>query len=478
MKKKLIAVAIASVVVSAFVSTPVRADELSDLKAQIESLSKRFAELENKQAQAPAAAPAVHSAKPVLAMTTDQEGVTMNPDDSAIIQYGNGTSSLKVYGLIEGTLSNVDHQTQNGGRTTGYQTAWFSGNRLGFDAQHALKFGESIGMPDLKAIMKIESEFELPTGGMDTAGNMWNRDAWVGFYADNLGKLTFGRQNTLTRDFTNNWGDPYGAAATTLKEGGYSNVNNFKQFIFYSGGPNGTRNNSAVEWKKRYGDHVVVGLGYTFGSGGNGGSSDPGTGGSTPGDQSKGTGQAASLAFNKIDLGPAVANFNVSYDRANITDLVHQSELIGGNLSFGALRFNAGFVHYTAKQGVNNSMGTRTDISWTTSVSYLLGQTDFALGYQQMKGNHVGSNGTGTNVRNPFFDTALVTQVTDGGKNTIYGSIMFHADKQLDVYLAADHFTTTGGWIVGDAQGNGMQYGAGQSYKGTTELVTGVRYKF
>ena len=137
------------------------------------------------------------------------------------------------------------------------QVAWFSGNRLGFDADHALAIGDQIGLPGLKVISKLETEFELPTGDMDTSDVFFNRDAWMGFYSDDLGKITIGRQNTLTRDFTANWGDPYGGADVGLKEGGYSNVNNFKQFIFYSGGANGTRLNSAIEWKKKFGEHIV-----------------------------------------------------------------------------------------------------------------------------------------------------------------------------------------------------------------------------
>ena len=81
-------------------------------------------------------------------------------------------------------------------------------------------------------ISRRETEFELPTGDMDTADVFFNRDAWMGFCSDDLGKPTFGRQNTLTRDFTQTWGDAYGTADVGLKEGGCSNVNNFKQFIY------------------------------------------------------------------------------------------------------------------------------------------------------------------------------------------------------------------------------------------------------
>ena len=181
------------------------------------------------------------------------------------------------------------------------QVAWFSGNRLGFDADHALAIGEQIGLPGLKVISKLETEFELPTGDMDTSDVFFNRDAWMGFYSDDLGKITIGRQNTLTRDFTASWGDPYGGADVGLKEGGYSNVNNFKQFIFYSGGANGTRLNSAIEWKKKFGDHIVGGLGFAFGSQGAGGSGDVGNGGSTPGDFKKGQTQEASIAMNSLE---------------------------------------------------------------------------------------------------------------------------------------------------------------------------------
>ncbi|MDR3426534.1 MULTISPECIES: porin [Silvimonas] len=474
-----------------YASAPAFADQISDLKAEIAAQKKQSADqqakldaLEKKldatiQSQQQAA-PAVSQRsqdKPSLALTTDQEGVKIKSDDSALMLYNNGTSSLRIYGLVEGTLSYANHQTESGGNATGYQTAWFSGNRLGFDASHALGFGESLGMPDLKVISKLETEFELPTGNMDTENVLFNRDAWMGVYSDSLGKITLGRQNTLTRDFTQNWGDPYGSASTTLKEGGYSNVNNFKQLIFYSGGPDGTRSNSAIEWKKRFGDHIVAGLGYTFGSGGSGGSGDVGNGGSTPGDFTKGTGQAASIAYNKLQLGDAVVNANVSYDRANINELIHQSELVGGNIAYGRFRVNAGYLHYTAQQGDNNSAGTRSDNAWTISGTYTFGPTEYALGYQQTRGTHSGLNAAGK-VINPYGNTEGVTATADGGKNAVYGSIMYHADKQFDLYVAADYFTTTGDWVLGDAQGNGMLYGTGQAYKGTVEVATGARYKF
>ncbi len=484
------AVALAVAAALPLASLNARADDVSDLKALVQQLSKRISDLENDRGtsakriselesqvaaskKVAAVAPAV-AAAPVPghpALSTDVSGVPIDPAASANLVYSRGNSSMTIYGLIEPTISYANHATPTGGTVTGYQTSWFSGNRLGFDLQHVLD-----GSSGLKVISKLESEFELPTGNMDTAEVFWNRDAWAGLYSDDLGKLTFGRQNTLTRDFTNNWGDPYGAAETSLREGGYSNVNNFKQLIFYSGGPNGTRYNSAIEWKKKWGDNWVTGLAYKFGSGGPGGSGDVGNGGSVPGDFSNGTAQAASVAYNRLDLGGAKMNLNASYDRGNVSHLIQQSWLVGGNITSGAFRFNAGYIHFTAQQGVDNSAGTRTDNSWTTSGSYLAGKTEFALGYQEMKGNHAGFSGGGTTL-NPFGNTAGVTAVGDGAKKSLYGSVMYHWDRQLDLYVAADYFKMSGDWVVGDAQGTG-HFGKGQPSDSQTEIAIGGRFKF
>src|SRR6202007_613089 len=177
-----------------------------------------------------------------------------------------------------------------------------------------------------------------------------------------------GRQNNRPRDFTATWGDPYGSADVSLKEGGYSNVNNFKQFIFYSGGANGTRLNSAIEWKKKFGPHVVAGLGFAFGSQGAGGSGDVGNGGSTPGDFKKGQTQEASIALNALPVGPGLPSGTLCAARATANNRIHQSELVGGNYRIGMFRVNGGYAHYTAEQGPGNGVGTRTDNSWTVSM--------------------------------------------------------------------------------------------------------------
>jgi predicted porin len=418
------------------------------------------------------------------ALKTDVNGNKLGFFSRPVMLYDDGNTAVHFYGLVEATLGYATNQTDHGNTTFGFQTSWFSGNRYGFDMDHALAFGDQMGLPGLKVISKLEGEFESQNGSFDTNNGIFNRDCWIGLYSEDLGKLTFGRQNTLTRDFTQTWGDAYGTQDVTLKEGGFSNVNNFKQFIFYSAAPGGTRSDSAIVWKKKVGAHVVLGLGYGFSYQGAGGSADPGVGGAIPGKQGIGSSQEASFAYNQLAIGSGKLSFNANYNRGNKSDptetfsLVHQAELIGGDFVIGNFKVNGGYVHYTAEQGRDNSAGTRTDNSWTVSGSVKADRTEFALGYVKMAGKHAGVNGAGK-VINPFLgDTSGVTTVVDGNKGTIFGSIMYHADVNTDFYIAADSMKVGGDWAVGDAQGNESAYGKGQKYDSELELALGIRFKF
>ncbi|HEX8957569.1 MAG TPA: hypothetical protein VF798_14910, partial [Burkholderiaceae bacterium] len=324
------------------------------------------------------------------------------------------------------------------------------------------------------------------------------------FYSPDLGKLTLGRQNTLTRDFTQTWGDPYGTPDVTLKEGGYTNVNNFKQLIWYSGGGGGTRFDSAAVWKKKLDDHWVVGLGHSFGFQGAGGSGalgagvpdlgyvNDGQGGPVPGDPKNSAANEISIAYNGLKLGTAKADFNVSYNEVNIDDLPESSILVGGNLVFdNGFRINTGYIHYTAEQGVNNSAGTRTDNAYTLSGSFTSDKMIYAAGYQSVRINHagfIGANGTGGINILPFISyipalsplNAVASNVASGNKNTLYGSIVYRYDRQTDMYLAADYAKATGGISIPDAEGNGTNL-SGNPALGVDhelEVALGVRYKF
>jgi hypothetical protein len=163
-----------------------------------------------------------------------------------------------------------------------------------------------------------------------------------------------------------------------------------------------------------------------------------------------------------------------------VSDLIHQSELLGGNIKYGYFRLNVGYIHYTAQQGFDNRAGTRTDNSWTTSMSFIPGgRMEYDIGFQEMNGDHAGYSTTGSHLTlSPFADTSLVTAFANGGKNTLYGSVIFHADKQTLVYLVSDYMRVKGGWRISDALGNGGAFGASGAADSEVEVGIGAQYKF
>ena len=530
------------------------ADDMSDMKAQIQIQNQKIQELQKMlesmkaagMTATPAAAPATSATtsatiQPAVAAAISAptakmpESLRYDQDGSAIIDqypegltiFDNNKTRLKIYGLVEPTLSHVTGQTVSdipygkgasqslpaGGKpagshasTFGFQTSWFSGNRLGFDIEHDL--GNIWGLTNLKAISKLETEFELPSGSFDTSNTLFNRDAWMGLYSPELGKLTFGRQNTLTRDFTQTWGDPYGTAEVNLREGGYSNVNNFKQIIFYSGSGSSTRMDSAVVWKKKIGDHWLVGLAHSFGFEGAGGSgglgpgelygsvtpgyTGGGTGGPVPGDPKNGATNEASVAYNGLEIGGgAKLNVNYSYNTVSADDLTQTANLLGGNIVFNDIfRLNAGYIKYVAQQGPNNSAGDRDDNVSTISGNMKLGKTSYSLGYNQTSIKNAGfiAGGNGGINMLPFISTApnlsmlngIATNLASGHKKAYYASAVYHWDKQTDFYLAGDYVKIDGGISMPDDANNGTNL-SGNSAKGInseTEIATGIRLKF
>jgi predicted porin len=427
---------------------------LASVGAQAQStqeLQQALAQAQAAAAQAQAAARQAQAALEQALAAADQArrnsaaptvAVQAPPANGLTVSSGANTATL--YGLIDITAISRNHDDKTGHSVFSPEVAWFSGNRWGLTGSH------STGGPgDLKAIFRLESEFESQTGDMDTPGTLFNRDAWLGLESHSLGKLTFGRQNALARDPAASavYGDPYGPAEANLEEGGYSNNNDFKQLIFYAGSATGTRYDRGVVWKKNWG-HVVSGLAYQFGD--------------VPGSFRTGTTVTGSLAFN----GP---NFTVAgfATQANVANLTHRTESIGGNVRLSSLvRVNAGYFHYTAQQPT--ALGDRRDNAWTLSTKITPpGKFDYELGYQVMSAHNAGLNGAGY-VQNAYNDTSGITATATGNRKTLYGSVFYHLDRQTEFYLAADHLATTGGYKAAQAHGFNSQ----------SEVGLGMRFKF
>ncbi len=357
------------------------------------------------------------------------------------LTFQSGANSVTLYGLIDATISNRTNAGTGGKSLTGFQDAWFSGNRWGLTGKRDL--GTENG---LKAIFRLESEFNYRDGVGPDVPSLFNRDAWLGLESDTLGKLTFGRQNTLPRDFSQNYGDPYGSAKVTLDEGGWTNNNNFKQMIFYAGSASGTRYNDGIVWKKQMGD-VVAGLGYQFGG--------------VAGDFGRGSTKAAALAYNG-------GKFNVSgfVNSASVAGLKNNSYSIGGNYQLDMVRLNAGYFNYTADQAA--AIGQRKDNGITVSAKFTpSGKMDYEIGYQVMKADKAAVNASGY-VLNAFANASAATASASGKRKTLYGSAFYHIDATTDLYVAIDRLNTDGTYLAASANGAKTQ----------TEIGLGLRIKF
>lgn len=456
MKRKLMVTAIAGALACAFAApSALAADDLQELK---KAIAAQKAQIEAQQAKLDALEKGLNSVKtaqPQAQMPIVVGGVG-NLGSSAlllpgVLATGQGLVlqtpefNIGVYGLIDGTIGNINHANSQGQSLTGMSASvnkapWFSGARWGITGTRKLT-------DNLNAIFKLENEYLLRDGSADDSSAAFGRDAWVGFQGDGLGKLTFGRQNTLARDFSQNYGDAYGTANVTLEEGGWTNSNNFKQLIFYAGSASGTRYNNGVVWKKNLGNGLTAGLGYQFGE--------------VTGNQSTGSTQSAALAYSGGHL-----NLSGFLTHANVAGFADNAASLGGNYTFGPFRLNAGAFHYTGQQG---ALGTRTDNAYTVSAKFVQNEMmDYELGWQTLRAKNAAFNSAGDNTLNPFGSVLGATKVGTGNKNTTYGSAFYHYNRWMDIYIAADYMTLENGYKVSTANG----------YKNQLELGVGARMKF
>jgi len=432
--------------------------EIASQRAQLEAQRLRLEALEKKldeamQPQLPQAAPAVaaKSALPVApaapitvasAAPFAPHGVLGEPGEGYTFHI-TPADSVTLYGLLDVIAVNRNHADAAGNRQTAMEIGWFSGSRWGITGHH------EITRDGGAAIFKLESEYEIPTGNMDTPNVLFNRDAWLGYQSDWFGKLTFGRQNALPRDYSAIYGDPYTTSKVILDETGYTNSNNFKQLIFYAASATGTRVDNGIVWKKDFGG-FVAGLEYTLGG--------------VPGANSEKSSRAIALGYN----GPGdLFHLAGYYTEFQVSQLKHKDYSVGGNVGLGPIfRLYGGYYKDDTEQAPG--FGKRKDHAYT--VSGKLAPTpkyDFEVGYQVIHADNAGVNGAG-NVLVPYADSSAIKGTATGDKTTTYGSFFYHFDRRAEVYVTSDYAKLKDGYKLANFHG----------FQNQVEFAVGARYRF
>ncbi|MDT8843937.1 porin [Paraburkholderia fungorum] len=378
-------------------------------------------------------------------MTLNQKYLTLAVAAGALASSGaHAQSSVQLYGLIDlSALAYTTNADAAGKHVIGMGHAgepWFSGSRWGVHGAEDIGGGNKI-------IFKLESEFVAANGQMEDPGQLFDRDSWVGVENATIGQVTAGFQDTVAKDFSGLYADPYVSAKFSTNEGAYTNSNNFKQMVFYAAGPTGTRSENGIQWRKLFSNGIYAAAGYQF---------------SNSTQFANGSGYQAVLGWN---VGPAsIGGF---YSHSNNGGFTDQTYSVGGDYRFGIGRVNAGYFHYTGKQG---SLPDREDNAWTVSFKLApKGPFDYELGYQQMRVKNAAYNSDGfiPNANSGAFDTTATT-VHNGYKETIYASTFYHLSKRTEVYLAADYMKLHGGYTVSTTFGHNNQL----------EVATGIRTRF
>ena len=258
-------------------ATAVWADELQDLKAQVEALQKKVGELEMKQSAKPAESAGAAQAK----------GLPFVADDGSLTFHG-----ITLYGTLDIGVGYQSHGTplsNVAGLGLEYLISKNSNHSLFSVAPNALS-SSNIGLkgtveiiPEVSAIFRLETSF-LPTSGRladglgsivqnngvplakqtsnaDSSknGQAFTNAAWVGLSSPTYGALTFGRQNSLTLDGVIAY-DPMGAS-------GAFSVIGYQGVTAGTGDTEDARFDNAVKYRLTNGPWRAAAI-YRFGASG------------------------------------------------------------------------------------------------------------------------------------------------------------------------------------------------------------------
>ena len=381
-----------------------------DLKAELAKQNARLAELEKK--------------------------VSSKPESATGLSF---PEYLTPYVLIDLTLLSKSNVTADGRSKIDMGEPFFSGNRWG------LKGSIKTNVEGLNVIYKLESEYFLYDGEQGKTNALFNRDAWIGI-SGTFGKLTFGRQNTLARDFSVIYCDPFNHAEVNYDEGGWTNNSNFKSLVYYAGadsispvngGPAQTRQDKGIVWKYAPVDGFCYGASYNLNY--------------ESGNNTRNSTASVATGFNAptwhVSAFYTTAN-NTGATNAATVPFSQTSMSVGGNINLtNELKINAGYFHYTSDQTPGKP--TRTDNAYTLSGSYRFSPRWAGfLGYQVIKVDNaaLALNAAGVyTIPNAFAypNTSGTAAYVAGGKNVAYAAFRNYLRKGIEFYGVATFMKLT-----------------------------------
>jgi predicted porin len=354
---------------------------------------------------------------------------------------------LTPYILIDLTLVAKSNATADGRTKVDVGEPFFSGNRWG------LKGLLKTNVDGLDIIYKLESEYFLFDGEQGKANVLFNRDAWIGISGKSFGKITFGRQNTLARDFSVIYCDPFNHAEVNYDEGGWTNNSFFKSLVYYAGavslspttgGPAQTRQDKGLVWKKANAEGLAMGASYNLNYESN---------------------TSVKNSTGAVALGWNAKTWHVSgfYTQANNAGFTQKSMSVGGNVNFTPkIKVNAGYFHYTAEQGGVHP--ERTDNAYTVSASYQATPkwTLFA-GLQTIKVENAGMTTAIGVIPNAFANGANLAFYTTGSKDSLYAAVRRHLNRKIEAYAMIDYMKMHDAYKISTSipKDSQMEYGVG-----------------
>jgi predicted porin len=445
-------------------------NQLAKQQQQIQDLQRQVQELARQQAApAPVASPAnAMAAQPPAQPPLDPALVKLveMPDKFRIVD--NGDTTLGLYGTVEVTMNynstNGPYASapSSGGNASkgwfGIDKPWLSASKWGINGTHVLDRASSTLL-----LVRLESEFESPTGNMDTPGVLFNRDAWIGIQSPTIGKITVGRQNTLARDVNAIWAQPNDTSRANLAETGWFDNDVIVTPKTYFESPTGSRMDASAVWKKAWTPNWITSVAYQFVGLRNDGGTD------VVHNTDKSTESAVGLAYNSSD---DFWHASGSFTHTKINGYDKNVYAVGANLiPADWIRLNAGLIRANIAQPA--VVGSRRDTTIATSLQVNPGGTlEYILGYNHEHARNAAQDGSGTNGAGntlaPFDATDSATFAASGNLSVAYAIGEYRWDKATTFYVAADYSLVKNGFVQGTLQGHSH----------ATQAGAGVRYKF